>query len=343
METRPRLSVVIPMFNEHEVLPLLQGRLRPVLDGLGVDYEVVAVDDGSTDSTFAMLESMARSWPQLRIIALRRNSGHQTALIAGILRAQGEYVVSIDADLQDPPEIIPQMLTLAERDDLDVVYGIRTDRSRDSIGKRTTARVYYRLMRRLVGRRMPLDGGDFRLLSRAAVETLRQLPEQRPVLRMVLPWIGFRSGQVGYVREKRAAGRTKYPVSKMVTLAAESVVSFSVAPLRIAIWLGLLGVVFAAVIFTASIVAFVRGYTVPGWTSIVGAVVVLGAVQLLCLGVIGQYVARIYRMVQGRPAYFVGYDSAMSPRPPAQTTIPQQEQPGERSPTNTQQPGATAR
>lgn len=309
----PRLSVVIPIFNEQEALPLMAQRLRKVLDGMQATYEVVAVDDGSTDATFVTLTELRRAWPELRIVRLRRNCGHQAALTAGISVADGDYVVSIDADLQDPPEKIPEMLALAERDGLDIVYGVRTDRSRDSLGKRVTARLYYRIMRRLVGPRMPLDAGDFRLLSRATVDTLRQLPEHQPVFRLLLPWIGFPSGQVGYVREERVAGRTKYPLSKMISLATNSVTSFTAAPLRIATWLGILGFMIGALIFVGSVATFFTGHTVPGWTSLFGAVVVLGATQLLCLGLLGEYVGRIYSAVQGRPAYFIGYDSGPVP------------------------------
>jgi polyisoprenyl-phosphate glycosyltransferase len=312
----PRLTVVIPMFNEQDALPAMVRRLRPVLDGLGVGYEVVAVDDGSIDATFPLLDRLRRDWPQVRVIRLRRNGGHQAALTAGMSVAGGDYVVSMDADLQDPPEKIPEMLALAERDDLDIVYGVRIDRSQDRIGKRITAGLYYRLMRRLVGPRLPLGAGDFRLLSRRTVEALRQLPEHQPVYRMLVPWIGFPSGQIGYIREQRVAGRTKYPFGKMVKLAGDSIANFSAAPLRVATWLGVVGFVLAGVIFVGSVVAFLVGYTVPGWTSLFGAVVVLGATQLLCLGLLGEYVGRIYSAVQGRPAYFVGYDSGPTAAPP---------------------------
>ena len=196
VESPPMLSVVIPMFNEEDVLPLLIDRLRPVLDKIGERYEVVAVDDGSTDSTAAQLIGIRRSWPQLRIVRLRRNSGHQAALTAGLHRSIGQFVASIDADLQDPPEKISEMLDLARDEGLDIVYGVRNDRSTDSIMKRTTAGGYYWLMRRVAGVQVKADAGDFRLLSRATVEVLKQLPEHQPVYRLLVPWIGFPSGQV---------------------------------------------------------------------------------------------------------------------------------------------------
>jgi dolichol-phosphate mannosyltransferase len=310
MSGEPTLSVVIPMFNEDPVLPLLAERLRPVLDGLGAPYEVVAVDDGSVDGTVRTLRAMRSDWPALRVVRLRRNSGHQAALLAGLMRARGAYVVSIDADLQDPPETIPEMLALARTEELDIVYGVRADRRSDTAFKRWTAGAYYRLMRRIVGKTVHAHAGDFRLLSQAAIEAIRELPERRPVLRLVVPWLGFPSGEVGYLREERAAGRTKYPFSRMVGLAADSVTSFSAAPLRFATWLGLVGVVVCGLLVVAAIVAYLSGATVSGWTSLYLAVLFLGAVQLLCLGLLGEYVSRIYAAVQGRPAYYVADDTA---------------------------------
>ncbi|MFC8847163.1 MULTISPECIES: glycosyltransferase family 2 protein [unclassified Micromonospora] len=306
----PALSVVVPMFNEESVLPLFARRLRAVLDALGELYEVLVVDDGSTDGTAAGLAGLRARWPQLRVLRLRRNSGHQAALVAGVLRARGRWVVSLDADLQDPPETVAEMLRRARADGLDIVYGVRADRSRDTRFKRWTAAGYYRLMRRLVGKQVPAQAGDFRLLSRAAVEALRELPERSPVLRLVVPWLGFPSGEVTYQREERAAGRTKYPLSRMAGLAAESVTSFSAAPLRVATWLGLVGVAVCGVLVVVAIAAWLGGSTVTGWPSLYVAILFLGAVQLLCLGLLGEYVARIYTAVQGRPAYFVASDTA---------------------------------
>jgi polyisoprenyl-phosphate glycosyltransferase len=312
-ESVPLVSVVIPMFNEVEVLPLLAERLRPVLDGLGEPYEVVAVDDGSTDTTAAQLLGIRRGWPELRLVRLRRNSGHQAALTAGLHRARGRYVVSLDADLQDPPEKIPEMLVLARDKDLDIVYGIRSDRTTDSFLKRRTAAGYYWLMRRIAGVQMPAHAGDFRLLSRATVDVLRQLPEQQPVYRLLVPWIGFPSGEVTYTREARAAGRTKYPLAKMIRLGIDSVTGFSAAPLRIATGLGAVSFFFCLVMLAYVVFAFALGWDVRGWASLMATVLFLGGVQLLCLGLLGEYLARLYASVQGRPAYFVAYDSADVP------------------------------
>nr|MDT0658696.1 glycosyltransferase [Micromonospora sp. DSM 115978] len=316
-QPEPTLSVVVPMFNEESVLPLFAQRLRPVLDGLGEPYEVVAVDDGSTDATPAVLTGLRRRWPQVRVVRLRRNSGHQSALTAGLFRARGRYVASIDADLQDPPETIVEMLGLARDHQLDVVYGVRADRSSDAPFKRWTAGAYYRVVRKLVGRDVPAQAGDFRLLSRATVEALRELPERRPVLRLVVPWLGFPSGSVPYTRAERAAGRTKYSLSRMVKLAADSITSFSAAPLRLASYLGLAGMLLCGVLLVAAFVAYLLDSTVAGWASLYVVVLFLGAVQLFCLGLLGEYIGRIYVTVQGRPGYYVDFDSAEAGADPA--------------------------
>jgi dolichol-phosphate mannosyltransferase len=306
----PVLTVVVPMYNEEDVLGVFVDRLRPVLDGLGQSYEVIAVDDGSTDTTAAQLIGARRLWPQLRVIRLRRNSGHQAALSAGLHRALGDYVVSLDADLQDPPEKIPEMLDLARADGLDIVYGVRTDRTSDTMAKRGSATVYYWVMRRLAGVQMRAHAGDFRLLSRATVDVLRQLPEHQPVYRLLVPWIGFPSGEVHYTRAERAAGRTKYPLTKMVRLAVDSVTNFTAAPLRIATWLGLASFFFCLLMLVYVVVVFALNKTVQGWASVLATVLFLGGVQLLSLGLLGEYLGRLYASAQGRPAYFVAYDSA---------------------------------
>jgi dolichol-phosphate mannosyltransferase len=312
------LSVVVPVFDEEAVLPLFAQRLRPVLDGLGEPYEVLVVDDGSRDSSPVVLQRERRTWPQLRVVRLRTNAGHQAALSAGLARARGAWVATLDADLQDPPEVVPEMLAAARADRADVVYGVRSDRSTDSAFKRLTARAYYRVMRRLLGGHVPDDAGDFRLMSRATVEAVNGLPEHHRVLRLVVPALGFPSSRVEYRREERAAGRTKYSVSRMVRLSVDSLTGFSVAPLRLATWFGLGGALVTALLLAAALVAFASGRTVPGWTSTFVAVAAVGTVQLLCLGLLGEYVGRLYTQMQGRPAYYVAHDSledATSARP----------------------------
>ncbi|MEU4235783.1 glycosyltransferase family 2 protein [Actinoplanes sp. NPDC026619] len=304
------LSVVTPMFNEREAVDHFVARLRPVLDGLGATYEVVAVDDGSTDATVSRLLQLRADWPQLRVVALRRNVGHQTALRAGLRAARGDYVVSIDADLQDPPELIGEMLSKAQTEKIDVVYGVRSDRSTDTVFKRRTAGLYYWMMRRLVGPWVSDQAGDFRLMSRAVVDVLNDLPEPRPVYRLVVPSLGFASAEVGYVREDRVAGQTKYPLSRMIRLTVDSVTGFSASPLKIATWAGLLSFLLCLVLIIAALVAWAVGATVSGWTSLYIAVLLFGGIQLICVGLLGEYVGRIYAATQGRPAFLVALDTA---------------------------------
>lgn len=305
----PVLTVIIPAYDEEAALPLLSERLRPVLDGLGESYEVLVVDDGSRDATPVILERERRAWPQLRVVRLRANAGHQAALSAGLISARGAWVATLDADLQDPPEVLAQMLAAARGNGVDVVYGVRNDRSTDSPFKRLTAQAYYALMRRMVGGHLHADAGDYRLMSRATVDAVNVLPEHHRVLRLVVPALGFPSTEVGYRREPRVAGRTKYPLSRMVRLSIDSLTGFSVAPLRLATWFGLGGALATALLLSFALVAWVTGHTVPGWTSTFVAVAAVGTVQLLCLGLLGEYVGRLYTQLQGRPSYFVAYDS----------------------------------
>lgn len=308
------LSIVIPMFNEEEVLPLLIDRLRPVpeqliREGLIGSYEIVAVDDGSKDTTPVLLQKMRRDWPQLRVVRLRANAGHQAAISAGLARARGAYCVTIDADLQDPPEVIAEMVALAKTEQLDVVYGVRTDRTSDTAFKRLSARWFYRSQRALSGIDAPMDAGDFRLMSRATVDAIDALPEHHRVLRFVVPNLGFPSGEVGFRRDERAAGKSKYPLAAMLKLSIDSVTSYSLTPLRFATWLGLIGGLVAGMVLLYAVGARLAGVTLPGWTSLVVVVAAMGAVQLLALGILGEYVGRMYAALQGRPTYYVAHDS----------------------------------
>jgi dolichol-phosphate mannosyltransferase len=310
------LTVVVPMYDEEAVLPLFAARLRPTLDALVAGaghplrgYEVLAVDDGSRDATPIMLAKERRDWPQLRVVRLRTNAGHQAALSAGLALARGQWVATLDVDLQDPPEVLPQMLDAARETGADVVFGVRSDRSTDTTFKRVTARLYYRLMRTFVGSHVASDAGDFRLMSRATVEAVNGLPEHHRVLRLVIPALGFPSAHVEYRREARAAGTTKYPLSRMIRLTIDSLTGFSVAPLRMATWFGIGGAILTALLFAYAVVAWLTGHTVAGWTSTFVAVAGVGAVQLLCVGILGEYVGRLYTTMQGRPSYFIAHDS----------------------------------
>lgn len=322
-----QLSAVVPMFNEADVLPLFAERLRPVLEtlpGIGDDYEVVAVDDGSSDATPVLLQRLQRDWPQLRIVRLRANAGHQAAISAGLIAARGAWVVTLDADLQDPPEVLAQMLQTARAEDVDVVYGVRTDRRTDSAFKRLTARAYYAVMRRAGATDIRSGAGDYRLMSRATVDAVNALPEAHRVLRLVVPSLAFPSASVGYARDARAAGDSKYPLARMLRLSIDSLTGFSLAPLRVATAFGLGGFVVAAGLLAYALVANIMGLTIAGWTSTVVIVAAVGAVQLLCLGILGEYVGRIYATLQQRPTYYVAYDSLTdrTPRRSAEAARP---------------------
>lgn len=321
----PELSVVIPMYNEEDVLPLLVERLRPLLDGMDVTYEVIAVDDGSKDLTPALLHRFHREWPALRVLRLRANAGHQAAISAGLASALGDYVVTLDADLQDPPEIIPEMLELARQDNVDVVYGVRNDRSTDTWFKRFSAQSFYRFIRLMSGTSAHADAGDFRLMSRATVDAVNGLPEHNRVLRFVVPALGFPSDTVEYKRAERAAGSTKYPLLKMIRLSVDSLTGISTAPLRLATIAGFVGAVLALLLIVYGFIARAQGHTVAGWTSTVAIVAGVGAVQLVCVGILGEYIGRMYAQLQGRPTYFIAYDSLAESTPrrgPTDTPLP---------------------
>jgi dolichol-phosphate mannosyltransferase len=306
----PLLTIVVPVFDEEAVLATFAARTRPVLDDLQIPYEVIFVDDGSTDGTPSILVDIARGWEQVRVITLRRNVGHQAALTAGLDYSQGKAVISMDVDLQDPPEVIPAMVEVWRRGGVDVVYAIRADRSKDSHFKRSSARLYYRMMRRVAGDDVPSDAGDFRLMSRAVVQALSHLPERNRVYRLLVPWLGFPSATITYTRDPRAGGHSKYSISKMTRLAFDSVTSFSAQPLRIATWSGVLGSAICLVAVVTAVIAQLAGHTVPGWASVFVAVLFLGAIQLLCLGLLGEYVGRLYAEAQRRPLYHIASDSA---------------------------------
>src|SRR6478735_4318958 len=322
----PELSVVIPMYNEEEVLLLLE-RLRPLLDGMGTTYEVVAVDDGSKDLTAALLQRYHREWSQLRVVRLRANAGHQAAISAGLVSALGDYVVTIDADLQDPPEIIPQMLAAAKDDGVDVVYGVRSDRSTDTWFKRASAQAFYKLIGLMSQTSAHADAGDYRLMSRATVDAINSLPEHNRVLRFIVPALNFPSDTVEYKREERAAGDSKYPLLKMIKLSLDSLTGFSTAPLRLATFAGFVGAVLAVLLFVYTFISRSQGHTVAGWTSTVAIVAGVGAVQLVCVGILGEYIGRMYGHMQGRPTYFIAYDSmtaSTAGHGPTDTPLPAQ-------------------
>lgn len=310
---RPTLSLVIPCFNEEEVVPELDRRLRLLLDTLGETWEVVFIDDGSKDKTLAMLEELARSEPRYRILSFSRNFGHQFAITAGVDHARGEAVVVMDADLQDPPEVVRDMIA-KWRDGYDVVYGVRTKREGESLFKRVTAAMFYRTMRAMVGMDIPLDTGDFRLMGRKVVLALRALKEVHRFVRGMVVWVGFKQTAVYYSRAGRFAGETKYPLRKMLKFALDGITSFSIIPLRISSFLGVVAGLGAVGLSAWAIYVrfFVKG-VVQGWTSTMILVALVSSAQLMMIGVLGEYVGRIYEQVKQRPPYLLGKTINLEP------------------------------
>jgi dolichol-phosphate mannosyltransferase len=317
------ISVIVPCYNEEDVITETHARLSNVLGGLATfDYEILYVDDGSHDRTPVILQELFENDSHVRVLRLSRNFGHQIALTAGLENARGAGVVVIDADLQDPPEVIPEMIA-RWRDGYEVVYGVRTERPGESSFKLWTAKIFYRLINRLSETKMPLDAGDFRLLDRKVVDALRLMPERDRFVRGMVSWIGFRQVAIFYARAARQAGVGKYPLLKMVRFAADGVLSFSLMPLRLAVWTGftaigmaLLGIIYAVLL---------RLYTtdwVRGWASIFVAVLFMGGVQLVSLGIIGEYIGRIYGEVKHRPLYLLreklGFDREQEDKTEAQ-------------------------
>lgn len=300
------LSVIVPCYNEELVLPATYQRLTSVLiDITDVNYELIFVNDGSYDATHEILVDLQRRDPHVRVLRLSRNFGHQIAVTAGLEEASGEALVIIDADLQDPPEVIPQMLE-RWREGNHVVYGIRTDREGESTFKLWTAKVFYRLINRLSETKMPLDAGDFRLLDRKVVDVLKSMPERARYLRGMVSWAGFRQASVDYERAARHAGNTKYPLRKMIRFAMDGITSFSLVPLKIAIWTGFVAIWIAVAGIIVAILdrLFEQGLT-RGWASTFVAILFMGGIQLVSLGIIGEYLGRIYTEVKRRPLYAV--------------------------------------
>ena len=299
------LSVIIPCFNEEPVLRATHERLTGVLTSMsGVDYELVFVNDGSRDRTQQLLEDLLFDH-HVRVLRLSRNFGHQIAVTAGLEAAAGAACVIIDADLQDPPELIPRMLELW-RDGNEVVYGIRIEREGESRFKLWTAKVFYRLINRMSETKMPLDAGDFRLLDRKVVEVIKAMPERARFLRGMVSWAGFRQVALPYDRAARHAGESKYPLTKMIHFAMDGIISFSLVPLKLAIWTGFIAIWIAVAGIIVAILdrLLERGLT-RGWASLFVAVLFMGGVQLVSLGILGEYLGRIYTEVKRRPLYVV--------------------------------------
>jgi glycosyltransferase involved in cell wall biosynthesis len=300
------LSVIVPCYNEAPVLRETHRRLEGVLRELEeLEFEIIYVDDGSRDETPQILAELQRGDGRVRVLRLSRNFGHQIAVTAGLENAAGDAVVIIDADLQDPPEVIREMVA-RWREGYHVAYGQRIEREGETGFKRWSAKAFYRLINRLSETKMPLDTGDFRLMDRKVVDNLLAMPERDRFLRGMVSWIGFNQVAVPYQRGRRHAGESKYPLLKMIRFATDGIVSFSIMPLKIAIWTGFFAIWLAiGGIIVAVVVRLMDRNLDRGWASLFVAVLFMGGIQLVSLGIIGEYLGRIYTEVKRRPLYIV--------------------------------------
>ena len=312
-ESGPVLSVVVPVYNEEEVVEPLHSRLLQVLAPTGIDFEVIFINDGSADRTPAMIDAICRSDHRFKAIHFSRNFGHQPAVTAGLHAVAGQCAVVIDADLQDPPELILEMMKLW-REGYSVVYAQKTERQGVNLFKRIAYKVFYRLVGRISEIELPLDSGDFSLMDRRVVDLLNSLPERNRYVRGLRAWLGFRQTAIKFERPARFAGETKYGFGRMVGIAVDGIVSVSKAPLRLAMYLGflcsagsfLLGIVFAVQQITGT------SHAARGWASTIVVMLFLGGVQLICIGVIGEFIGRVYDEVKQRPLYIVEHSTGMS-------------------------------
>lgn len=302
---RAKYSIIVPMYNEEEVIGHTCARLIQVMDSLGEPYELLFVNDGSRDRSADLIREIGRGDDRVKLIDFSRNFGHQLAITAGMDYAEGDAIIIIDADLQDPPEVMLAMIA-KWKEGYDVVYGKRLQRKGETWFKKTTASLFYRLLRSLTNVDIPVDTGDFRLIDRKVNDVLRRLKEKNRFVRGLVSWVGFRQTSVEYVREERFAGETKYPLRKMIHFAADGITSFSYKPLRLATYIGfglsLLSFVYLVVVVVQRLFFVVQ---MPGWASIVAINLLFNGIILVLLGVIGEYIGRIYDESKGRPLYIV--------------------------------------
>src|SRR5690348_1136379 len=302
----PRLSIVVPCFNEEACLSALHERVSSAArNAVGDDYEIVLVNDGSRGGSWPLMRSLAAGDPHLVAVNLSRNHGHQLALTAGLDLSRGDMVLIIDADLQDPPELLPEMIAAMRAEDADVVYGVRRSRSGETAFKRATAHGFYRLLSRATEVEIPLDAGDFRLMSRRALDALLAMPEQARFIRGMVAWIGFKQVPFAYDRQERFAGNTKYPLKKMMRFAFDALTGFSSAPLKLASHAGLWLSAGSVLLILYIAYAWATGRSIQGWTSLMLVVVVLGAIQMFALALMGEYIGRLYNEAKKRPLYIV--------------------------------------
>lgn len=303
--SRPMLSIVAPVFNEEGGIREFYRRLTGVLALLDPSYEILFIDDGSTDGSLEILRQIRRENPRVKLLEFSRNFGHQIAVKAGIDHSAGDAVVILDTDLQDPPETIVPMLQKL-REGFDVVYAVRAKRAGESFFKKMTAAAYYRLMKKIAHIDLPLDAGDFRMISRGVADAVRQIKERDPYIRGLVSWVGFRQTGILIDRQPRFSGQTKYTFQKMMKLAVNGIAHFSFLPLQLATFAGFVTALVAFLWMTQALyVGLVLHSTVPGWTSLIIAVLFLGSVQLITLGIIGGYLAKNYDETRSRPLYIL--------------------------------------
>ncbi len=305
MPEQPELSVVIPAFNEENNVVPMHDRLVEALGEVVEGFEILYVDDGSADATWERVQALATEDPRVRGLRFARNFGHQAALTAGVDAARGTAVVIIDGDLQDPPEVIPEMVA-RWREGFEVVYGQREEREGETWFKLLTAKAFYRILRGITNVEIPVDTGDFRLMGPRAVEAFRALPERNRFIRGLVSWIGFPQTAVRYKRQARQVGETKFPVRKMLRFALDGITSFSFFPLRLATWTGFAVSLFAFLYIVVVLILKAVGVSWLGYTSLMASILFLGGVQLLMIGIMGEYLARIFDEVKRRPLYLVG-------------------------------------
>lgn len=298
------MSLVIPCYNEQEVLPELRRRLQELVAKYSFPIEVILIDDGSRDNTWPMIAQYSHEDGFIKGVRLARNFGHQTAITCGLDQTRGEVVVILDADLQDPPELIPEMLK-EWSDGYDVVYGQRRKRAGESLSKKLFAFCFYRIFEKVARMQVPRDTGDFRLMDRRAVNALQSLREKHRFVRGMVSWIGYHQKAVQYDRPERFAGVTKYPFIKSLFLAIDAITSFTFAPLRLASYLGVATSALAFMYIVVVIILKICGISFSGYTSIMASILLLGGVQLTVLGILGEYVGRIFEQGQQRPLYLI--------------------------------------
>lgn len=302
-----KISVVIPMYYEEEVAKECYNKMTEVLKKIdGYDYELICVNDGSKDKTLEILEELAKRDNKLKIVSFARNFGHQCAVTAGLKYVKGDVAVIIDADLQDPPELIPEMLKAWEEGN-EVVYGKRKTREGESVFKLLTAKMFYKTLNALSDVEIPKDTGDFRLVDRKVVDVMNSMPEHNKFLRGLWGWIGFKQTAYEYERKERFAGKTKYPLKKMLKLASDGIIGFSTKPLKIVGALGFVSIFISIIILIYSLVSYIWGLNnlTPGWTSIMVTVTLFSGVQLLSMWVMSEYIGRIYDESKNRPQYII--------------------------------------